>query len=282
MSETYQTTLGAPESEPKKAKKKKLRVVRLIVDCVLVVFFTGVIAVSSNIIYLSTEYGSSFYVNGVSMYPTLNRYALRTENGKTRYLTWNDGQNLSGDIVDWGWSKMGSKDWKSDLKRYDILVTYYKEDVKSYIDGKLILTKLASLKVKRLIAFPGETVTFEHNENNYAWGRTTVTKLDGTQEVLKELYTVNDFPKIEGHEYPEPKHYGKWTLGEDEYFLMGDNRGADFSMDSRNEGGIPSYLIQGKCYLITSKRMLVKNGLSFSTKFMLNHVRMPWNYIHLD
>lgn len=285
MAEIYTETLGDPNSEPKKFKPKGngKKWLRLTLDVILVAIFSCVIAVSANIIYLSTSFGSSFYVNGMSMYPTLNRMSSRRLSSGIKYLNWNDGQNISGDIVDWGWSKMGPKEWKSDLKRYDIVVTYYKEDVSSYVNGNLKIKDTATLKVKRLIAFPGETIKYEHNPDNYAWGKTTITKVDGTVEVLKELYTAADYPTINGFKYPEPnpKHYGTWTLGNDEYFVMGDNRGSDYSLDSRSEGPLASYLIQGKCYLITAQRELVSENGKFTAKFLLNYLKMPWDYIHI-
>ncbi|MDY6429627.1 MAG: signal peptidase I [Bacilli bacterium] len=285
MPDTYQENLGDPSSEPKKFKKKNRRWIKYTIDTLLIVVLGAVAIVSANIIYLSTEFGSSFYVNGASMYPTLNYDALRNEGGTYRKFNWNDGGNRDGDIVDWGWAKMGTKDWKSDLKRYDILITYYKEDyVKdSYGNVTSKLINDPSLKVKRLIAFPGETVKFEYNPDNYAWGKTTVTHVDGTSEVLKELYTIDNYPNIGSKKYPSPEGYGTWTLKENEYFLMGDNRGGWNSKDSRSEGPIPLNFIQGKCHLITARRRLIKqnNSKNFSTQFMLNYLKMPWDYIHL-
>ncbi len=82
--------------------------------------------------------------------------------------------------------------------------------------------------VKRVIGVPGDTVTVD------AAGNVTV---DGTQ--INEPY-VNDLTN--------PYQPNTWTLGTNQYFVLGDNRGD--SSDSRDWGPVPAKDIIGKAALV--------------------------------
>ena len=259
--------------------KKKWWVILL--DILAILVFVLALSISGTVIFVSNYYDEPFYVNGFSMYPTLNsesRYYLSSSDSY-REAHWNDGTNKTNDFVDYGWAK--SKDgWMKDLHRYDIVVTYYPSDA----TGTLVHDD-ADLKIKRLIAFPGETVTLEADPDNAAWGKTTITNSEGTF-VLPNLYTMDDYPDLpSGTKYPgiNASLFGTWTLGEDEYFVMGDNRASNYSKDSRNIGPIPGHLLRGKAYVITGMRKLIrKEGGSFDLKFSLKYMRMPWAYKSLE
>lgn len=83
--------------------------------------------------------------------------------------------------------------------------------------------------VKRIVGLPGETIEIV----NY--------KVHINGEPLDEPYTD---VRIENGDY------GPVTLGEDEYFVMGDNRHLDGSMDSRYFGSVSSEYIQGRAEFI--------------------------------
>ena len=106
----------------------------------------------------------------------------------------------------------------SDPKRFDIVILMpYGEDVDEYF-------------IKRVIGLPGETIQIKDGE----------IYIDG--EILEENYGKE--PIIDGGIANEPL-----TLGDDEYFVMGDNR--NDSDDSRADyiGPITRNLIKGKAIL---------------------------------
>lgn len=132
----------------------------------------------------------------------------RTEvSGDSMYNTLEDGDNL--------WIDKLSYRFK-DPERFDIVVFPYHESEVFYI--------------KRIIGLPGETIRIDGDGNIY---------IDG--EILEEDY---------GYETISPNMIGRADkeikLGEDEYFVMGDNR--NDSKDSRFEsvGNIHRDEFEGK------------------------------------
>lgn len=108
----------------------------------------------------------------------------------------------------------------SDPKRFDIIVFPFKLEANTYY-------------IKRIIGLPGETVQIDLEGNIYING-----------EVLEESY---------GREIIAPQNVGiavdPIVLGEDEYFVMGDNR--NNSTDSRTElvGNIKRENIVGRAWV---------------------------------
>lgn len=108
----------------------------------------------------------------------------------------------------------------SSPKRYDIIVFPFKHEENTYY-------------IKRIIGLPGETVQIDLQGNVYING-----------EVLEEGY---------GREVIAPENVGvainPVVLGEDEYFVMGDNRNC--STDSRMEavGNIKRADIVGRAWV---------------------------------
>src|SRR3989344_1562279 len=81
--------------------------------------------------------------------------------------------------------------------------------------------------IKRVIGLPGETIDIKN-------GKVTILK-DGANLVLNESYLPSDL-KTDGNIHE--------TLGQDQYFVMGDNR--QFSYDSRMWGILPKSDIIGR------------------------------------
>ena len=103
-----------------------------------------------------------------------------------------------------------------DPERFEIIVFPHEPDHEYYI--------------KRIIGMPGETVEIGDDGTIYING-----------EVLKENY---------GYGETSPQEMiGVVTLGDDEYFVLGDNR--EVSLDSRYEevGNIPRSIIIGRAWL---------------------------------
>lgn len=106
-----------------------------------------------------------------------------------------------------------------DPKRYDVIVFDYPVEYKE--NGKEVRY------VKRLIGLPNETVEIKNNEI-YINGK-----------VIEDSFRAND---------TDMSDFGPVTVGENEFFMMGDNR--NHSNDSRIWGTVPRELLIGKVQLI--------------------------------
>ena len=106
----------------------------------------------------------------------------------------------------------------SDPKRFDIVIFPYPQDPSEYF-------------IKRVIGLPGETVQIDYEGNIYING-----------EVLEEHYGAEVIQN-------PGRAVDPVTLGDDEYFVMGDNR--NYSMDSREPlvGNIKGSDIIGRTWL---------------------------------
>lgn len=131
--------------------------------------------------------------------------------GESMETTLSDGDNLIVDKLTYRFS---------DPERFDIIVFPFQYQEDTYY-------------IKRIIGLPGETVQIDEKGNIYING-----------EILQESY---------GREIIFPENIGvakdPIVLGEDEYFVMGDNR--NNSSDSRTEivGNIHRDDIIGKAWL---------------------------------
>ncbi len=104
-----------------------------------------------------------------------------------------------------------------DPKRGDVVIFRYPNDEKVFY-------------IKRIIGLPGETVHVVH-------GKTSVTRQDGSTINLTENYISTE----------DATYTLDTTLGEDQYFVMGDNRPR--SSDSRVWGPLPKKDIIGRAFL---------------------------------
>lgn len=89
--------------------------------------------------------------------------------------------------------------------------------------------------IKRVIGLPGETVVIKD-------GKIKIINDDSPNGfILKEDYTSDNIPTL-----------GTLTvnIGKNEYFVLGDNRNANASSDSREWGPVPKSHIVGKAFVV--------------------------------
>ena len=256
-----------------------------------------------NLLTLNVTYDLPFFVNGMSMYPTINAGGLRYSEEGYRLLSWDDNESRSGDIIDYGLGKsVGHGNWIDSLQRNDIVVTYYPRDyVKDSsgeysrdAQGKLILKSGATPKIKRLIALPNEHFEYEivrpeEGESDISspvYGKTKVG-LPGQEAYLKPLYDLSYFgPTERSSGYTYPAYSYSWAkqsntyildLGEDEYLAAGDNRGA--SSDCLSERfTITKEMIQGKAFLLVGSCEFSASSAGNTIKPNYGYTFTPWAY----
>lgn len=130
-------------------------------------------------------------------------------NGRSMETTLSDGDNLLVDKLSY---RFGDPD------RFDVIVFKYVHEKNTFY-------------VKRIIGLPGETVQIDYNGNIYING-----------EVLDEHYGFE--PMENPGIATEPI-----TLGENEYFVLGDNRNNSSDSRSQQVGNIDRSIIVGKAWI---------------------------------
>jgi signal peptidase I len=164
--------------------------------------------------FLKEVLSTGVYLLGVLVvtYLMITYVGQRTAvNGSSMQPTLNDGDNLIVDKISYRFK---------DPERFDIIVFPF-----TYKEG--------TYYIKRIIGLPGETIQIDEEGTIYING-----------EVLQESY---------GREIISEEHRGlaaePITLGEDEYFVMGDNR--NNSSDSRlpEVGNIKREQIIGRAWV---------------------------------
>lgn len=130
-------------------------------------------------------------------------------------------------------------------ERLDVVIVYVEE----YDDPYLI---------KRVIGLPNETVTIDHNV-------ITITDKDGNEFILDQYFIDTDLVDTVCYNSID-RRTCSWTLGSDEYFVLGDNRdgNADLtgmggaSLDSRSFGEVYVEDIYGKVIVTFKDYNLLK------------------------
>jgi signal peptidase I len=210
---------------------------RLILNICIIVFSVVLLAVEG-VVYYQRSYLTPFWVNGQSMYPTLNLHA-KDKNGNELGANPGDPSAHEGYTVDYGVMDCHAKAIKK-LKRFDIVVTKYsKEDT--------------SNKIKRILGLPGEIIEFKNNGDLYI--NDQLVEQPVASEYIKDAY------------YPA----GPTTLGDDEYYVCGDNR--KHSYDSRNTGPIKRESITGKAVAICGTAKVYLDDKNF---YDVKDIKYSW------
>ena len=196
---------------------------------IIVIIISVGLLIAEGFIYYRRVYLSPFWVNGQSMYPTLNGDG-KDSNGKP--LDETSGASGVGYTVDYG--VMDKHEGAiNKLKRFDIVVTKYGKN-----DG--------SSKIKRVLGLPGETIWFTvGTEGNKKNGDLYVNGKLIEQPVESKYITAGSYPS------------GKITLKSNQYYVCGDNRA--HSYDSRDVGPIPKEEIVGKAIALTATATVYLN-----------------------
>lgn len=182
----------------------------------------SIIALSiAGVLIYQKRYLSPFWVNGQSMYPTLNKNTLRPDGQP--YGEDGSSTQPGSKKAEYGVMDKHERALKK-LKRFDIVVCKYSAND-------------ASDKIKRVVGLPGETIKFGQGETNGTLFVKNGDTFYATEQPIENKY-------VAAGTYPT----AEITLGDDEYYVLGDNRA--HSSDSRNNGPIKFEWLVGKVVAI--------------------------------
>ena len=228
---------NAENKKPIKNRKRFLKILNILIIVVAVILLAV-----EGVLYYQRSYLTPFWVNGQSMYPTLNENATDAYGHK---IGESGGGAAPGYVVDYGVMDCHKNAIKK-IKRFDIIVTKYsKNDTNN--------------KIKRVLGLPGETIHFTNSgQGNDGNGDLYIN------DVLIEQPIGIDF--VRKGKYPSTT----WTLGSNEYFVCGDNRG--HSSDSRQEGPIDKEWITGKVVALCGTATVYQDGGYYDIK----NIKYTW------
>lgn len=198
-------------------EKKQRSKISIISDIILLIFSVCLVFVTC-VVFYQKVYLKTFFVNGQSMWPTLNEFATDA-NGNIAGQ--HAGNSSVGYTVECGVYDTHKSSLKK-IKRFDIVSTHYPN-------------KGDEEYIKRVIGLPGEHIKFltdkEHSGDLYINGEYVEQPIK--TEILRngKFYQYNDI-----------------VLKDNEYFVCGDNRGN--STDSRNVGPVTKDMLVGRVIAI--------------------------------
>lgn len=244
--------MGKDTSNNKSINNRKI--LERVLTIILVIFLVLCFGVCGVLIY-QKRYLTSFWVNGQSMYPTLNKNI--TDMDGNEYGA--DGGGIHGEgakNVDYGVMDC-HKSAINRIKRFDIVVCNYSQND-------------SSDKIKRVIGLPGETMRFiassdEHN------GELQIKNRNGEYKVVNQPL---DQSIIQSGYYSEIGNNIEYILGSDEYFVVGDNRALGKSNDSRSVGPIKKEFIVGKVVAIVASCEAYRVGNGYDIR-NINYFSWP-------
>ena len=178
----------------------KRRTYNVVMSIVLFIITISICLVSS--LLIKKQYFDTIYVSGGSMNPTL---VGGHDDGALAPRLDGSGNYIKGDTVNFGKVDPSNKA-KKNIKRYDIVTTYFPSDYD--VNGNL--SKNADYKIKRVIALPGETFKIESG--------VLYVKQDGEFQKIERAHRIEDGGNV------TVKDVAERSLGEGEYWVMGDHR----------------------------------------------------------
>lgn len=184
----------------RKMKSKKLKAILSITGYFLLII---ALCVSASVVFHNLYY-ELIYISGNSMYPTLKGSSVSSTSLDVEIDE--DGSTADFGIVDTHKSAINR------IKRFSIVSTYYSDDY----DENGALTGNNKQKIKRIIAMPNETFKIEDSK--------LYVQIDGEFEYIPYTFEIEQPTGYIG------KDVFEYTLGEDEYWVLGDHR--DKSRDS--------------------------------------------------
>lgn len=272
-------------------KKKVWKAVNVVLNALLIC----TLSVASQLIYNYNRY-RSFFVIGDSMYPFFNGESTRTnlETGAVETKDTHNGDWGNYDDTHYSYTcDYGLLDDRDDFltrtNRFDVVVAYFDNDY-SLETSSLKDTNSHGAKIKRLYAFPGESLYFDEEGRFFLKevGKNDYEEIPQNESIVKDghLKETTIDAKYATKEHPT-------TLKEGEYFVVGDNRRVGKSNDSRQQGPIGrmhfendrypfgSFYLRGRIVAITGKaRIDVKydedGTKSISSTPILSSFYFPW------
>lgn len=116
----------------------------------------------------------------------------------------------------------------------------------NFLDGELLLTQKISYRIYK--PERGDVIVFKAPQRNVDYIKRIVGVPRDTVKVADGIVFINDEKLNEPYETQKTQGTETLVLGNGEYFVLGDNRGA--SSDSRSFGPIKRASIQGKVWLV--------------------------------
>ena len=205
-------------------KNKKLKAILSITGYFLLVI---ALCVSASIVFHNMYY-ELVYVSGTSMSPTLNG---------------NDNEK-DGTVVDFGIADYHKSAIKN-IKRFSIVSTYYSDD---YDTNQKLLAN-PKIKIKRVVALPGETFKIEDSK--------LYIKNMTTNEFEYVAYPFAIEPKVE--EGYKGKDIAEKKLIDNEYWVLGDHRNKSRDCGTLGEPVLKSYILGTLVAIEGQAQLKIKN-----------------------